>query len=86
MFCDLKLTIDGLVGRLCAAEDRLEETIDKVVDKTRRMLLAEDEWLEKHKHRFHPVHKPAMGGSSGGGSSKGKAAARPDGGSSRQLN
>jgi len=44
-----------------------------------RLMMAEDDWLEKHKHCFNSGNKP--GGSGGAsGSSKGKALARPDGG------
>jgi len=78
MFVDLKtLTVEELVGRLRAAEERFDDKIDQIVDKAGRLLLAEDDWREKHKHRFHPGNK--AGGSGGGGvSSKGKAAARSD--------
>ncbi|XP_066395998.1 uncharacterized protein [Miscanthus floridulus] len=80
MFVDLKtLTVKELVGRLWAAEERFDEKVDQIVDKAGRLMLAEEDWLEKHKHRFHPVNK-AGGSGDGGGSSKGKAAARPDGG------
>jgi hypothetical protein len=81
MFYDMKqLMVDELVGCLHAAEERLDDKVDQIVDKAGQ-LLAEDEWLEKHKHRFHSDHKEG-GGGSGGGSSKGKAAARFDGGMS----
>jgi hypothetical protein len=41
MFCDLKiLTIEELVGRLRAAEDRLEDKVEQVTDKAGRLLLA----------------------------------------------
>lgn len=49
-----------------------------------RLLLAEDDWLEKHKHHFHPGHKQG-GGKTGAGSSKGKAVAHPDGGAPDQV-
>ncbi|XP_066392419.1 uncharacterized protein [Miscanthus floridulus] len=80
MFVDLKtLIVEELVGRLQAAEERFDEKVDQIVDKAGRLMLAEEDWLEKHKHRFHPGNK-AGGSGGGGGSSKGKAAARPDGG------
>ena len=75
MFCDLKkLTVEELIGRLRAAEERLDKKFEQITDKAGRLLLAEDEWLEKHKHRFHPGNKPG-GSGTGGGSSKGKTAA-----------
>ena len=85
MFVDLKtLTVEELVGRLRAMEERFDDKIDQIVDKAGRLLLAEEVWLEKHKHRFHPGNK--AGGSGGGGvSSKGKAIARSDGGASGQI-
>lgn len=53
MFCDLKvLTVEELVGRLRAAEDRMEEKVGHIVNKAGRLLLAEEDWLAKHKHRF----------------------------------
>jgi hypothetical protein len=54
MFCDMKtLSVEDLVGRLRAAEDRFEDKVEQITDKAGRLLLAEEEWLEKHKHRFH---------------------------------
>ncbi|XP_066384930.1 uncharacterized protein [Miscanthus floridulus] len=85
MFCNLKeLTVEELVGRLRAAEERFDDKVEQIVDKAGRLLLAEDDWLEKHKHRFHPGPKQG-GGKFGSGSSKGKAAARPDGGAPDQV-
>jgi hypothetical protein len=53
MFCDVKtLSVEDLVGRLRVAEDRFEDKLEQVTDKAGRLLLAEEEWLEKHKHRF----------------------------------
>ena len=85
MFVDLKkLTVEELVGRLRAAEERLDDNSEQITDKMGRLMLAEDVWLEKHKHRFHSGNK--AGGSSGGsGSSKGKAPARQDGGAPSQV-
>jgi hypothetical protein len=85
MFVDLKtLTVDELVGRFRAAEERFDDNVDQIVDKAGRLLLAEDEWLEKHKHRFHPGNK-AGGSSSGAASSKGKVAVRSDSGATGQV-
>jgi len=52
MFCDMKtLTVEELVGRLRAAEDRLDDKVEQITDKSGRVLLAEEDWLEKHKQR-----------------------------------
>lgn len=46
MFCDLDtLSIEELIGRLRAAEERFESTVKKVTKKT-------DEWTTKNKSRF----------------------------------
>jgi hypothetical protein len=85
MFCDLKkLSIEELVGQLHAAEERLDDKVDQIVDKAGRLLLAEEDWLKKHKHRFHSGAKPG-GSGSGSSSSNGKMAARSDGGASGQV-
>ena len=85
MFVDLKkLSVDDLVGRLRAAEERFDDNIEQITDKAGPLLLAEEDWLEKHKHRFHSGNKQS-GGNSGAGSSKGKAAARSDGGVTGQV-
>ena len=53
MFCDVKtLSVEDLVGRIQAAEDRFEDKLEQVTDKAGRLLLAEEEWLERHKQRF----------------------------------
>jgi hypothetical protein len=85
MFCDLKtMTVDELMGRLRMGEDWLDDKVNQIVDKAGRLLLTEEDWLEKHKHRFHTGAKPGGGGGSGG-SKKGKAAARSDGGPSGEV-
>ena len=86
MFCDLKkLSMEELIGRLRAAEERFDEQsddkVDQITDKAGRLLLAEEDWLEKHKHRFHSGNKSG-GNGAGGGSSKGKTTVRSDGGAS----
>ena len=44
MFLNLKeITVDELIGRLRAAEDRLNEKVEQVTDKAGRLLLAEEE-------------------------------------------
>jgi hypothetical protein len=85
MLCNLKdLTVEELIGRLRAAEERFDDKTEHVTDKMGRLLLAEEDWIEKNKHRFHPGNK--AGGSGGGvGSKKGKSAARPDGGASGEV-
>jgi hypothetical protein len=71
MFCDLKsLTVEDLVGRLRAAEDRLEDNVQQITDKVVRLLLADEEWLEKHKHRFQA---PSLKENNGGGNNQWKA-------------
>jgi len=83
MFCDLKkLTLEELIGRLRAAEERFDEKVEQITDKAGRLLLAEEEWLEKHKHRFQAGPKESGGSSSGGSQGKNKAVARSDGGDS----
>ena len=62
MFCDLKkLTVEELIGRLRAAEERLEEKVEQITDKAGRLLLAEEEWLKKHKHHSRPAPRTAAG-------------------------
>ena len=64
MFCDVKtLSVEDLVGRIQAAEDRFEDKLEQVTDKAGRLLLAEEEWLEKHKQRFQSnSHKNSNSG------------------------
>jgi len=77
MFCDVKnLSVDDLMGRLRVAEERMEEKVEQITDKAGWLLLAEEDWLEKHRHRFHSNQKE--GGSSGGSQGKGKAPSRVD--------
>jgi uncharacterized membrane protein YgcG len=74
MFCDMKtLTVEEVVGRLRAAEDRMEDSaakVDQITDKAGRLLLAEEDWIAKHKHRCQSGSSREGGG--GGGQSKGK--------------
>jgi len=72
------LLVEELVGRLRVAEDRFENKLDQITNKAGRLLLAEDEWLEKHKHHFQPTQN--RGGSSSVGQGKGKQPHRHDGG------
>jgi hypothetical protein len=82
MFCHMKtLSVKDLVGRLRAAEDRLEDKVENVTDKAGRLLLAEDEWMEKHKHRFQE-NSQKDASSSGNYHWKAKAPHRSEGGSS----
>jgi hypothetical protein len=86
MFCDTKtLTVEDLVGRLHAAEDRFENNLDHVTDKAGRLLLAEEDWLEKHKHRFQ-ANTNKDSGSNASSQWKAKASHRSDGGSSSSSN
>ena len=68
--------MDDLVGRLRVAEERMEEKVEQITDKAGRLLLAEEDWLEKHRHRFHSNQKE--GGSSGGSQGKGMAPSHAD--------
>jgi hypothetical protein len=53
MFCDMKtLTIEELVGRLRAAEDRFEPSVEQVIEKMPKLLLTEEEWMAKNKSRM----------------------------------
>ena len=53
MFRDLKtLKLEELVGKLHAAEDRMDGKVDQTDDKAGRLLLAEEDWLARNKHRF----------------------------------
>ena len=62
MFVDLKkLSVDDLVGRLRAAEERFDDNVEQITDKAGRLLLVEEDWLEKHKHRFHSGNKQSGG-------------------------
>jgi hypothetical protein len=83
MFCDAKtMTVEELVGRLRAAEEWLEDKVEQIVDKTGRLLLAKEEWLEKHKHQFRTAPNKEGGGNGGAGHAKNKQAmARTEGGS-----
>ena len=51
MFCDVKkLSVEDLVGRLWAVEDRFDDKVEQITNKAGRLLLVEEDWLEKHKH------------------------------------
>ena len=55
MFCDIKkLSIEELVGRLRAAKDRFEPSVEQVTDKTGRLLLTEEEWAARNKSHIMP--------------------------------
>lgn len=84
MFCDLKsLTVEELVGRLRAAENRLEEKVDQITDKAGHLLLAEEDWFVKHKHRFQSgLSREGNNGGSSGGHGKSKSSVKSNGGGS----
>jgi hypothetical protein len=68
MFCDLKtLTIEELVGRLRAAEDRFEPSVEQVTEKMPKLLLTEEEWAAKQKGRADPDSSSGSGGGKGRG-------------------
>ncbi|CAD6224022.1 unnamed protein product [Miscanthus lutarioriparius] len=53
MFYDLKtLSVEELVGRLRAAEDRFEPTVEEVTNKQGQLMMTEDDWAAKHKARM----------------------------------
>ena len=84
MFCDLKtLSVEELVGRLRAAEDRFEPSTDQGTDKSKPSLLLTEEWMARNKSRMlgsessssgskggsHYLKKDKTGGRSGGNKS-----------------
>jgi hypothetical protein len=79
------LTVEDLVGCLCVAEDRFENNLEHVTDKAGRLLLAEEDWLEKHKHRFQ-ANTNKDNGSNASSQWKAKTSCRSDGGSSSSSN
>ncbi|CAD6237326.1 unnamed protein product [Miscanthus lutarioriparius] len=81
MFCDLKtMTVEELVGRLRAAEDRMEAKMDPVTDKMGRLLLAEEDWMAKHKIKPQSLlSKEGSSGGGGGGQYKGKSPMKREG-------
>jgi hypothetical protein len=82
MFCDLKtLTVEELVGRLRAAEDRFEVGTDSSTDKAKStLLLTEDEWMARNKSRMMGSESSSSGGKGGGHFvKKDKAAQRSSG-------
>ena len=84
MFRDLKtLKLEELVGKLHAAEDRMDGKVDQTDDKAGRLLLAEEDWLARNKHRFQSnFSKDGSTVGGGGGQGKGKSPMKPEGGAS----
>lgn len=69
MFCDLKtLTMEELVGRLRAAEDRFEPVVEEVTNKAGQLMLTEEEWAAKNKARSGLESSSSSGGKGGGNS------------------
>ena len=69
MFCDMNtLTIEELVGRLRAAEDRFEPSVEQVTEKTAKLLMTEEEWMAKNKSRM--VQESSSTSSQKGGGSR----------------
>jgi len=67
MFCDLKtLSVEELVGRLRAAEDRFEPTVEDVTNKQGQLMMTEEDWAAKHKARIM-TDSSSAGGKAGGG-------------------
>ena len=66
---DLKeLTDEDLVGRLKLAEDRLG--IEAVTDKTGKLLLTQEDWAARNRHRLLPESSSSTGGEKKPGKSK----------------
>jgi len=58
MFVDLKtLTVEELIGRLRAVDESLDDKTEQIMDKVGRLMLAKEDWMEKHKHRFYAGNK-----------------------------
>jgi hypothetical protein len=87
MFCDTKtMKVKELVGRLRAADDRLSGQTEQVTDSMGRLMLAEEDWMEKHKHRFRAAPIKEGGGNSSGAQSKNKQpTAHSEGGGSGSV-
>jgi hypothetical protein len=81
MFCDLKtLTIEDLVGRLRAAEDRLEPSTEQAAEKGKSTLLLTEEWLARNKSRMVGSDSSSQGGKGGSHHvKKNKAGPQPGG-------
>jgi hypothetical protein len=72
------LMVEELVGRLHAAEDRLD--IDTVTEKTEKLYLSEDQWLAKYHHcSFRMGSSSGSGGERQGGFSPTKSKNTPQG-------
>jgi hypothetical protein len=70
---DLKtLTIEELVGHLRAAEERLEQLVEQVTEKTSKLLLTEEEWMERNKARMVSESSVSSSKGTGGGGNYGK--------------
>ncbi|CAD6244447.1 unnamed protein product [Miscanthus lutarioriparius] len=66
MFCDMKkMPIEELVGRLRAAEDRFEPSVEQVIDKASRLLLTE-EWVARIKSHMVSDSSTSFGAKGGG--------------------
>jgi hypothetical protein len=59
------LSVEELVGRLKAAEDRFEA--EAITDKARRLMLTEEDWVAKYHHRLLLESSSAGGGERQGG-------------------
>ena len=71
MFCDMKtLTIEELVGRLRAAEDRFEPSVEQVTNNAGRLLLTEEDWAARNKSRMLTGSSYSSGRKGGGQSRK----------------
>lgn len=77
MFYELKtMSIEELVGRLRAAEDRFEPTMEQVTDNIGCLLLTKEEWATRNKSRMVPPDMSSSLGRKGGGHSAKKDKSR----------
>jgi hypothetical protein len=78
---DLKsLTLEELVGRLRMDKDRMET--ETITEKTGKLMLTEEEWVSRNRHRLLPDPSSTGGGEKRNGfnPTKNKGAARDNGG------
>ena len=68
MFCDLKtLSVEELVSRLRAAEDRFEPIVEEVTNKQGQLMMMEEDWAAKHKARMVTDSSSSRGKGGGNG-------------------
>jgi hypothetical protein len=76
---DLKaVSLEDLVGRLRLAEDRME--LESVTDKAGKLLLTEEEWASRNRHRLVTESSSSRGGDKKSGHYRPKNSGRGDSG------